>query len=247
LFVATLSNKRYLTAFDGNTFSAPLEMPAVQKLYGVAQTSDGLYHVLGDNKLYSGDAQSGWGPGTPAPLPSLATASYAVMAATAADRIVIAYASGSPRHLFVYSKPPGGAWTAPLDVTPQWAVSAQGPKIVAPPGGGVVVAVTGASTNYSVPAVWNSPDGLSFTDMDPKNKLKGPVEELSADCLAAPLLILGSYVQHNLYAVSGTGFTELDSKSWTYINGSSARQLSDGKIFWGIGSTGTVHEYRATQ
>ena len=159
---------------------------------------------------------------------------------------MIAYASGSPRHLFVYSKAPGGAWTAPQDLTPQWAVTAQDPKIVAPVGGGVVVAVNGASTNYVVPAVWNSADGLSFTDMDPQSTLLGPVEELSADCLDSPLLILGSLVQHNLYARSGNGFFKLDTKSWSYIDGSSARQLPDGKTFWAIGSSGALHEYRAT-
>ncbi|MEZ4223350.1 MAG: hypothetical protein R3B13_20560 [Polyangiaceae bacterium] len=252
LFMANLANTRYLTSFDGTKFSDPLAVPTLNELYGIARTKDGDYHLLASKTLYSGNAQTGWGPGTPVPLPPFGSTSDCVMAAASDGRIVIAYAAlsggfSSPRHLYVLSKTTGGAWEGPVDVTPQWAVSAEFPKIAAAPSGGVVVAVTGASTNYAVPGVWYTSDGKTFSNLDPQSVLQGPVEALSADCAAAPLVTLGSHIQHNLWSVSTSGVAHVDSKSWSYIAGSSARRLPNGKVYWGIGSTGALHEYRATQ
>jgi hypothetical protein len=170
-----------------------------------------------------------------------------VLTALADNRILIAFVDGNPRHLKVLSKPTGGAWSTITDLTPQWAVDAQNPLVASPPGGGVVIAVSGASNNYTIPRLFRSTDGVTFgPEEDPlPSQLGGPVAALSASCLDGILVTLGSYTQHRLYASNGAGYTLLATKTWTYIDGSSAQRIANGGVFWGIGSSGTVHEYQA--
>ncbi|MFO0572908.1 MAG: hypothetical protein U1A78_02835 [Polyangia bacterium] len=241
LFMAVEGSSYWLVNFDGVALRDPLKLPSGGAI-PCARTRDGRYHHLSGARLFSGDAKSGWDTGTPVPLPSLGWTDVD-LAATRDDRIVITYAAakmtGSPRHVWVLSKPPGGAWGPAQDITPSWAVDAYGPQAVPARDGGLVVAATGGGGSYGVPAIWRSTDAVTFGAAD--NILSGFIDAslitARATCLGSTLVALrnraGMATAFELYVQKGTGWVQLDRTTGTYLQGAAATLLPDGRAFWG--------------
>lgn len=241
LFMAVEGSSYWLVSFDGVALRDPLKLPSGGAI-PCARTRDGRYHQLSGMRLFSGDPKTGWDTGTPVPLPSLGWTDVD-MAATRDDRIVITYAAskmtGSPRHVWVLSKPPGGAWGPAQDITPSWAVDAYGPQAVPARDGGLVVTATGGGGSYAVPAIWRSTDAVTFGA--PENILSGFIDAsvitARATCLGSTLVALrnraGMMTAFELYVQKGTGWVQLDRTTGTYLQGAAATLLPDGRAFWG--------------
>lgn len=248
LFMAVDGSSYWLVHFDGVALRDPLKLPSGGAI-PCARTRDGRYHLLSGTRLLSGDPASGWDSGTPVPLPSLSWTDVE-MTATRDDRIVIAYAApkmaGGPRHVFILSKPAGGAWGTAQDITPSWAVDAYGPQAVPARDGGLIVAATGASGSYGVPAIWRSADAMTFGT--PDNILSGFIDAslvtVRATCFGSTLAVLrnraGMTTAFELYVYKGTGWMQLDRTTGTYLQGAGATLLPDGRALWGYAVPNSV-------
>lgn len=248
LFMAVEGSSYWLVSFDGVALREPLKLGTGGAI-PCARTRDGRYHQLSGTRLLSGDPVSGWDSGTPVPLPTLSW-SDVDMAATRDDRIVITYAApkmgGGSRHVHVLSKPAGGGWGAVQDITPSWAVDAYGPQVVPARDGGVVIAASGGSGSYVVPAIWRSADAVTFGREE--NVLSGFIDasvlSVRATCLGSTLAVLrnraGMTTAFELYVQKGTGWVQLDRTTGTYLQGAGATLLPDGRAFWGYAVPNSV-------
>jgi hypothetical protein len=232
--VVTPPQSNYFTHYDGTAMSKALLRPNATNFLGWTATSDGDYHVLINSSnpaIISGDAVNGWGSPQALGTPNLSSSSMAELAVTPDDRLVVFYAAGSPRHLYTLSKPLGGNWTTPVDLTPAWQADAKQVKVVST-ADGIVVGVE--ATNGPHPTLWTSGDGINFTDESLSATVGARLLSLSAECISAPAVVLGGITQHLAYAKSSTTWTALGDLALVYIDGSSLRVLPDGTTVWGL-------------
>lgn len=239
LFMAVDGSDQWLVTFDGATVRDPIKLTG--EPLSATRTRDGRYQVLAGGRLTGGDPAKGWDTGTPVPMPTVAYTDVD-MAATSDDRVVIVWTAtaGSGRHVFVLSKPAGGIWGAAQDITPMWAVSAGWPLVAPSRDGGLVVAASGGSLSYTVPAVWRSKDALTFGTEDTilTGFVSANVLAIRANCLDQTLVALHNTIKTDtntfeIYGRSGTGWTLLDSASGPYLEGAGCTAPANGRTFWG--------------
>ena len=238
---ALLRANQWLTTYDGTSMSPALQLPALfDTLYAITQTSDGRYHVLHGtesgslNELIS-NGSAGWLPD--APLPALGPLGELTATAIANDRIVVVYTNAfftptDPVHVHVMSHPAGGLWTSPQDITPTWAVRAQGVHVFGPAGGGLVVGATG---DTSVGAIWRSADGVTFGNYE--NPGDSYVSWLGGTCLDNVVVVTGYQSWSNLIGWNGSAWSVLANRTTNYINSARAVVLDDGRTFWALGES----------
>lgn len=226
--------------FDGTRFDAPVALDPEWAIWqkGFARTTDGRWHVLVRDTdepwtLRSGDA-SGFGIATPVPVPDrLRGDSGEVAMVAVGDRLVVAYVDA---HLFRVHRALGEDWSAPVDLTPEWAVGVAGLLLVPARDGGVMVGVTGTSTSYRFPYMLRSPDGIAFDVGEYlHDDLGHGLLDLDASCLDSPVALL-----HGGYGTGPQLFHRDGAEDWRLVEGAagwpngggSVAVLPDGRVFW---------------
>jgi hypothetical protein len=252
LLVSNQPAGRWITTFDGFTMTPALEVAATAgNPWAYTKTSDGQYHVFGNVGTSTGsmhvhvatDPGGGWYPADPLPI-TAPLANEEVAAATAGDRLVVAYTDvffddEDPVHVHVLSRTPTSTWTAVQDITPTWAVRAYNLRIMAPPGGGVIVGASGAGS-----VVWRSPDGLGYGEYEQASAY-GWLDSIHAQCLENPIVVAGYQTAYRLEARVGGSWTTLRDRQLSYITDGGGVILPDGKTYLALGET-NQHEYFAT-
>lgn len=120
-------------------------------------------------------------------------------------------------------------------------MNAQDPRLYAPPGGGIVINVTGASTSTRVPALWRSADGITVGDYE--TIANGAMYPFAGECLDS-LIISGGTPQgdYALFELEGYSWVPFASHEATSVlpGQVAVAALANGKAFWVLGKyTGT--------
>jgi hypothetical protein len=238
-----VTDDRWIMTYDGATMSPAIQPPSAvgPHVWGYTQDAGGAYHVFWGTQEWISKPDGTWFPPAPVPIPLQGQAPDDVIAAAAimrSGRIVVEYLDANfnapARHAHLLSRGRNEPWTNDVDLTPTWAVNAQVPQLYAPPGGGIAINVAGASTNYTVPALWRSADGVAIGDYETISP--GSMLSFSGECLDS-LVINGAQSTYALF--------ELEGSSWVTFAGHDAigvvpgqvavAALASGKTFWVLG------------
>ncbi|MCA9564987.1 MAG: hypothetical protein KC561_15930, partial [Myxococcales bacterium] len=165
-FEIAATDEAYLARFDGRTMTDVLLIPEDWTNY-LGQVDDirrftfvdGAYYTLnkyewnGAWEMHRGSLDEGWTSLGEAPVPAAVTFfDNAVLAASDAPRLVVAYIQNNG--VWVRSQTPGGTWSEPALLNDGWAVTAKSPVAMSAADGGVLIAVNGQSTSYTLTEIW---------------------------------------------------------------------------------------------
>ncbi|MEZ4447004.1 MAG: hypothetical protein R3B72_48440 [Polyangiaceae bacterium] len=243
--VLTPPSTSWFTTFDGVSLADPIQRPNnTNGFMGITRTSDGRYHVLTTTTalaVTSGDPMNGWSAPVPLNVGAVSSTSQAGIAVTPDDRLVVAYANGSPRHLYVTTKPLAGSWTPPIDLTPTWQAEAQHVEI-ASASDGVVLGVEAALTTH--PSLWTSPNGQTFSQLSLQSTVGAGLMFLGAECIDNPAVVLGSHAGHFAYSHDGSGWASLGQLIINYIDATALQIMPDGLTIWAMRYSGNQIDLR---
>jgi hypothetical protein len=244
-----ITDDHWLMTYDGTTMSPAIQQPATggTHVWGFTQDAAGAYHVFWGVQEWISKPDGTWYPPAPVPIPLQGQSEDDVVGAAAimrSGRVVVLYLDANfdapARHAHLLSRGPSEPWTDETDITPTWAVNAQTPQVYTPPGGGIVLNVTGASTSYLVPVLWRSTDGVTVGNYEMIGI--GGMYSFAGECLDS-LIISGS-------ASSSYDLLERQGMSWVpfashpadsvYTPQVAVAALANGKTYWVLGKfTGT--------
>lgn len=191
LFMVQSGFDRSLVRFDGAAASTITLPPELQDVVAFTESLSGdVFAITRDRTgaslhVYRAGA---WDAPVAAP-PVRGDVDDTAIAALADGSLVLAWTSG--QELNVSRRPSGGAWSTPQRVNPSWRVDAHGPRLHAPASGGLVLGATGYSATYTVPTVFLSSDGVTFSAGEEIGSLTagGPIRSVYAsDCFEAPMV-----------------------------------------------------------
>lgn len=235
-----VTDDRWIMTYDGATMSSAIQPPAATDAYiwGYAQDAAGAYHVYWGTQEWISKPDGTWNPPTPVPIPQVTAADVdAVAAIMRSGRVVVEYLdANTPTHAHLVSRAPNEPWTAAVDITSQWAVNAEEPQLYAPPGGGIAIYVTGASTNYTLAALWRSADALTLGDYE--TIANGSMFSFTGECLDSMTIngaVPGSYA---LFDLEGLGWSPFATHTAVGVQPGnvSVAALANGKTFWAVGT-----------